>query len=253
MRWPDRVSVWRKLHEHRAATYGAPTWPCGCAQPFAGTTTGNAVRTKNAPGRAPFGRARLGRRFDRVLVPAPTAARSAVGGRPCLERPTRSADVAHSPDAHGRSKTVGGSLADHPSDGSSFVIRLDRHAGHTSRPLLAGFAECCPGQPCRFSRSKHRTSRLPWGRTAEIRIATRDALRTSNTISVQQAARGNFRLVAPRLNSTPSTASADASANRASRPTGISGPARPHCPSVRSAHDARSLGRSGPSPLATPL
>jgi hypothetical protein len=43
----------------------------------------------------------------------------------------------------GLPEKVGRSLADHASDRSGFVIRVDRHSGHTSRPFLAGFAVCC--------------------------------------------------------------------------------------------------------------
>src|SRR6516164_4493011 len=98
------VSVRRKLYEHRAAADGAPTWPGGCAQPFTITATGDAVRTKNALGRAPFGHARAGCRFHRVLVPSPTPARTAVGCGTRFERPTRCTDVVHSPDARRRRK-----------------------------------------------------------------------------------------------------------------------------------------------------
>jgi hypothetical protein len=51
--------------------------------------------------------------------------------------------VAHSPDARSWREKIGRSVTDHLLDRRRFVVRLDRHTGHASSPLLVAVGLCC--------------------------------------------------------------------------------------------------------------
>jgi hypothetical protein len=200
------LSVRRKLHERRAAASGAATWPCRCRRPFARTPTGDAIRAKNTPRRAPFGRARSGGRFGTKVKAIPNAARTAAGSRCRFDRPTLGANVANSPEAHSWREEIGRSLTDHLLDRRSFVVRFGSHPSHTI-PLPVRSAPAAPGQRSRSSRSKQDAPLRLRGTPNRRLLRRRPApvrLRTSHTIRVRAPRERNF--LRPRLHSEPPSA-----------------------------------------------